>query len=29
MKMLTWTLWLAFAVLPGAALAQEDQGVIT
>lgn len=29
MKTLTWTLWLAFAVLPGAALAQQDQGVIT
>jgi len=29
MKMWTWTLWLAFAVLPGAALAQQDQGVIT
>jgi len=29
MKTLTWTLWLAFAVLPGAVLAQQDQGVIT
>ena len=29
MKTLTWALWLAFAVLPGAVLARQDQGVIT
>src|ERR687897_1295456 len=29
MKAVTWTLWVACAILPGAALAQQDQGVIT
>jgi hypothetical protein len=29
MKAVTWTLLLACAVLPGAALAQQDQGVVT
>ena len=29
MKAVTWMLWVACAILPGAALAQQDQGVIT
>ena len=29
MKVVTWMVWLACATLPGAALAQQDQGVIT
>ena len=29
MKTLTWTLWIVCAMLPGAAFAQQDQGVIT
>lgn len=29
MKTLTWTLWIACTILPAAALAQQDQGLIT